>query len=276
MRTEEQFVLDMQPFSALFIGSNDIRRYYTAFNGRMFDIANIYIKDVMRSIGYDNIIPFVNSGEYNALKVIGTNDSDYYSWALRVPNDFIVDFSSGFLNTQLNGKILLTEIVSLNQQGKIQFNIKETLFKEILTKFIIASPFDAFGENLGFVEMHNMYIRYKIKFARETEDLKALMITYMIKEFMKAAAYSLPSELKQFYLSPNIDNLDTRLIFNLKLYDFLFITETLVSDYTINKIDSLFRYTKFFNKFKFACNPTINNSTSHLDNFISKFRLDLE
>jgi hypothetical protein len=273
-RTLEEFMSDMEPFYGLFDTKTNLENYYGAMAGRMPSIARIYIREAIRSIGYDVIGASVHHSEVEQLlDCFGTEHRNLVdlNWYFRlIPSDFVIHFEDRFLNSQLAGNFLASDLLSVSDSGELTIEYRGTIFRDILLGYVMYGERNAIGENMCFDKMNSLFLKL-----RTADDITSLYKAYLLHEFISAAGRNVPDGVRAFHASHDVSAIESKLKAYMLFFKFIVVEQSVISEHVLGNLRDLSHISWVFNRITTGSLST-GTAANNLLNFVTKFRLDTD
>lgn len=264
-RTLDEFLKDMTPFSQLFNYRTELENYYGAMAARMYRIAGNYVRIPIRKMGYEPISRMINSTEVQKLETILGEDHagllDMESICRMIPSDFVIDLRGGFFGSQLLGAYDVADLVETNPDGGITIKNRKTIFRDILTEFVIPHPRNRLGESGAFREMEEEFSRLRLR-----RDATSLYKMCVIDSFIKACGKNVPSDIATLHAKHDHLRNETEMKVILAAQRMIVRDGSLVSEHVLGNFQDLTHISAFFDR--------LGAAGKGLTEFASKFRLD--
>lgn len=270
-KTLKDFLTDMEPYYGLFDSVKDIESYYKAMAARMPKIAAVYLRMAIRRLGYNVVVPAVHSPEVSEIRDIIGDVVDVFDWnwaCSLLPFDFIATFHGGYLGTQLSGDYKLSDLLSVQDDGRVVITRRETLLRDILLRKVIYGQRNYFSENLAHLEIYGEFERNR----RQT-DATSLYKALLAREFLVACQDNAPDKVTRYVARGSHDYIDTRLRVLLTLERQIVVDERLVCEHTLGRVKTIPQLAWFFDRLSTAETST-GGAVPVLTEFIDVFRLD--
>lgn len=269
-KTLKDFLTDMEPYYGLFDSVKDIENYYKAMAARMPKIAAVHLRMAIRRLGYNVVVPAVNTPEVSEIgDIIGDKIQVFdWNWACTLlPFDFIATFHGGYLGTQLSGDYKLSDLLSV-QDGKVVLTRRETLLRDILLRKVIYGQRNYFSENLAHLEIYGEFERN-----RRQDDATSLYKALLTREFLVACQDNAPDRVRTYVPRGSHTYIDEKLRVLLTLERQIVTDERLVCEHTLGRVNTIGHLTWFFNRLGTA-ETSSGDALPVLSEFIERFRLD--
>jgi hypothetical protein len=262
----------MSPFLGLFDSNKDLQVYYQAMAGGLPRIAAVYIRKVIRAIGYDILVPMVCKQQVDEIKALFPAEAPLeWNWICKlIPTDFVVSIPDRLYGSQVSGNYDIADLISI-EDGKVVLKNRKTIFRDILLNYIINSEKNYVGDSIRCSAMVRDFMEL-----RGAIDVASLYKQLVIREFITASTFStnIPGYGAHF-VTHQYEEIDNNLKIWLTFYKQIIVEKTLIGEHTLGSITDWSHITRLMDRLSHAT-LSQGSEVDNLKEFLQKFRLDIE